>query len=229
MLLLGPIELISPILSFQNDQWRAIVREAWTVVGSACEISTSDECGTHVHVSPINDENMWDMDALKNICVCILYFEGAIDVMLPEERLGNAFAMSHRMDNFTFVELTMDECFDLIHEQQTVQDIVILMANENQKNFGWNFLNLTEDFNRTIEFRRAPGVTDVEDAMAWVEFAITFLCAAAKCSRTDLELYGKDVAELRELIENEVGAANMGLMDRLFEGKSGWLRPRRAP
>ncbi|PPJ56315.1 hypothetical protein CBER1_00620 [Cercospora berteroae] len=49
---------------------------------------------------------------------------------------------------------------------------------ERDKMFGWNFLNLLQSTQSTIEFRRGAASTNAQQVFVWIEVAMSFLKAS---------------------------------------------------
>lgn len=114
---------------------------------------------------------------------------------------------------------------------QSNQDIVDLMNDGGNRYFAWNFVNLYYGGRMTIEFRRGPGVEDVDGCFAWVEFAVSFVQAAILSgSIRGLEEYEKNVEGLRSFILTNTQPLNTPqAMQQIFIGKSGSLMVRKIP
>lgn len=70
----------------------------------------------------------------------------------------------------------------LVDTCTTVSDLVILM-NNGDKRWSWNFMNLRADVNSNmvlgrIEFRSPPGVENWRECAAWIHFTLEFVNAA---------------------------------------------------
>jgi len=85
MILLGPLELVSPILEFTNgSSFRRQVEHVWGDLDENTKISVNNKsCGTHIHLSPQNSSGTWTLGAVKAICRSIVYFEFAFEALLP--------------------------------------------------------------------------------------------------------------------------------------------------
>ena len=223
----GPIEIVSPIMKFDDENWRSHVAEVWNIIRLMCLIETDQSCGTHVHISPPGNQ-AWDLGSLQNVCYSILYFEGAFEALLPPERRGNQWTKSNRVDNPKFYNRTLIECFKLINQCSNNVEIANLMNNGGDRFYGWNFLNLFHGGKMTIEFRRGPGITRAQECLNWVEFAVTFVRAAKRVGAPEkLVKITDDVKGLERFVEaGMVKGMNIpDLLKPIFKGKSGRLDP----
>ncbi len=226
--ILGPLEIISPIMTFGTDSlWRAQVEEVWRIIDAFCVIETDQTCGTHVHISPPGNLT-WDTESLKSICCSIIWFESAFEVLVPQTRRGNEWAKSNRFDNPKFQGKTGEQCLQLVTQCSDNANIVNLMNNNGDRYYGWNFTNLYYDRKMTIEFRRGPGVTEVDECLGWVELTASFVRAAKSFGTpTTLPTFTRDVEGLKNFIQTSVvqGMNVPRYMTPIFEGKSGSLEP----
>lgn len=157
----------------------------WQYLEGDYYVTTNDSCGTHVHVSFIGG---WTLPNLKRVCQSIIYFEPAIEAMLPETRLGNEYSKSNWIDNASLgrKNLSRQQSIEAIQKCSNMRDLVLLMnpphEGNHDKMFGWNLLYLLSSPNGTVEFRRGSGSSSVEEAFMWAEFAIAFVMAAIRVS-----------------------------------------------
>ncbi|KAF9642848.1 hypothetical protein BDM02DRAFT_3105159, partial [Thelephora ganbajun] len=94
------IELVSPILHFRpNDPFQNYVRGVWDCVEPPCAVWTNDSCGTHVHVSPSNN---YTLAQVKAVARAVLYFEPAINALVPPHRLDNMWCKTFFPNNVNF-------------------------------------------------------------------------------------------------------------------------------
>ncbi len=92
------MELVSPILRYEDLSWRAELQAMFENIESYCSFTTNRSCGTHVHISPAVGL-MWSIGDLKKIACAILHFEKAWNVIVPVARRYNKYAKSNRFDN----------------------------------------------------------------------------------------------------------------------------------
>lgn len=225
----GAVEFTTPILKYNaSESWRRDVQGLWTFLDDNMLIETHAKCGTHVHMSPL--EGIWPLMHLKKICRCVLWFENAFEVLVPESRRGNHYCKSNQHDNPKFLDKSLQQCLGMIDECQSNQDVVDLMNNDGDRYYAWNFVNLYYGGKNTIEFRRGPGAEDDKSCFAWVELAVSFVQAAIKLgSITGLEMYEKKVEDLLRFIR----AATVPRLNRpeamrqIFSGKAGTMLPKK--
>jgi hypothetical protein len=197
---IGAVEFTTPILKYNASQsWRRDIQGLWTFLDINMLIETHAKCGTHVHMSPL--EGIWPLIHLKKICRCILWFEAAFEILVPESRRGNRYCKSNRLDNPKFLGKSLKQCLAMIDECQSNLDIVDLMNNEGDRYYAWNFTNLYYGGRKTIEFRRGPGAEDDKGCISWVELAVSFVQAAIKSgTAVGLEMYEKNIEGLLRFI-----------------------------
>jgi Putative amidoligase enzyme len=223
----GGIEIVSPVMTFGIQDWRSQVKQTWEIIRASCFIETDETCSTHVHISPPGSQE-WDTKSLQSVCHSIFYFENAIEVLVPKIRRGNFWAKSNWVDNPKFRGKNLTQCFELIDQCSKVVEIADLMTNNGDRYYGWNFKNLYHGGTMTIEFRRGPGVTEVEHCLAWVEFALTFMRAAKTHGKfEELKKYPRNVEGLHAFMKTSVfkGVNRPELLESIFKGKSGSLQP----
>jgi len=211
----------------QDSPWRDLVQEVWVSIMGSCLIRTDQTCGTHVHISPLGNLQ-WHIESLKHICRSILWFESALEVVVPKTRRGNAWAKSNRFDNSKFQGKDIAQCFQLVDQCSNNTEIADLMNDNGDRHYGWNFTNLYDGGIMTIEFRRGPGVTEVGMCLGWVELAVSFIQSAQSFGTlAQLTNYPKDVQGFKDFIIAglEQGVNKYELMTPIFQGKSGSLEP----
>ncbi|KAF9642850.1 hypothetical protein BDM02DRAFT_1857295 [Thelephora ganbajun] len=107
-----PIELVSPILHFQQgDHFRDYVKGVWDRIATPCIIGTNNSCGTHVHVSTSND---YTSVQVKAVARAILYFESAINALVPSHHLGNEYCKSFFASNQEFKGKTIGQAVAIV-------------------------------------------------------------------------------------------------------------------
>ena len=189
------IELISPILRFNESRFRDLVRGVWHRLHASCSIQTNETCGTHVHVSPSNGFHVRDAKAVAR---AILFFEPAIDALVPRHRREGTYCKRFYVSHPVFSKLLPEQAIALVDNVSEVSQeikrassrhsyyfdeifahpIAQLMNPGNDREYTWNFTSITRT--TTIEFRQGPGVTTADETLAWVEFVVTFVNAALK-------------------------------------------------
>jgi hypothetical protein len=77
-------------------------------------------------------------------------------------------------------DISPRQCIHIFHYRFCSHPTRRLLNANDDKYFGWNFLNLLEDGKTTIEFRRPTGVKSAKECLAWVEFTVTFVQATVQ-------------------------------------------------
>ncbi|KAJ5797702.1 amidoligase enzyme-domain-containing protein [Penicillium pulvis] len=222
-----PLELVSPILNYDaRSPWREEVRTMFNTIRRACIIESNQTCGVHVHISPPGDSR-WSLPTLKSVCRSILYFDGAIEAMVPECRRRNQYTLNNRRGNGIFIGKDISGCLRLVEKCKHPVEVADLMNEGGKRYFAWNFTNLYYGGLATIEFRMAPGASDETMCLPWVEFVVCFAHASKTTSSyRDLLQYSRDVQGLRRfLLSHEVSGLNRTILDHIFKGKSGYIVP----
>ena len=93
--------MVSPVMIFGFKTWPADVYKAWGILRRYYVIETNDTCGTHVHISPPREKD-WDIGNPKPVCGSILYFENAIEALVPPKRRNNILTKANWVDNHHF-------------------------------------------------------------------------------------------------------------------------------
>lgn len=224
-----PIEMVSPVLKFDpGSQWRSSVQQFWDTMRRISFIKTNRTCGTHVHLSPPKGQS-WDIHWVKCICRTAIYFEEAIEVLVPPPRRGNEYCRSNSVDNPLLHGKPLGEIFDLIEACSNIPDVVRLL-NPDTRDYAFNFRNLDSSLSsrpQTVEFRRPPGVTTAAECLSWTQFTVSFIMGGASSgTTTQLSQYSRDVNGLKKFIEasSVPGALESQLMSPIFENKSGSLK-----
>ncbi|KAH8653836.1 hypothetical protein BX600DRAFT_440887 [Xylariales sp. PMI_506] len=103
------LELVSPILD-TTMPWAADLAALFSALKHSFILASSSDTSTHIHMStspPLSPED------LASICRAILYFEPALDLLLPSSRASSYWCQSNRA-NPTLCALTLPECFDYL-------------------------------------------------------------------------------------------------------------------
>lgn len=178
-------------------------------------------------MSPL-DQSQWSVSQLKRIACSILYFEAALEVLVPPTHRANEYAKSNWIDNSNLRDRSLEECFQLIDQCTDLVKIVELMNDGGDRCYSWNFVNLFYGGKMTIEFRRGPGVIELDQILSWVDLSVSFVWAAMHSgSPSQLSGYSQNVQGLRHFINAHlVAGVNAGShLAPLFHGKSGSLQP----
>lgn len=223
------IEIVSPVFNYEpGNSWRNAVSNLFSSLSDEVVLEVNESCGLHVHISPDGDA-LWTLQDLKRFSRAIIHFEPAIEILVPAHRRQNIWARSNRYDNPMLDGKNDSEILQMIDRCETLEDVVSLMNNGSNRNFGWNFTNIYSDGTFTIEFRRGPGATQESTCLQWVEFVVS-LAHAAKCGGTESELavYGRDVEDMMHFFRGySVAGGDMLILDSFFANQSGSLQPRK--
>ena len=95
-----------------------LIKFIWSIIDLNYErddSETSEQCGTHIHVSP---NGGWHLEDLIEIAKCVIYFESAINALLPAHRQINNWAASNRDGNINFDGMGLEEIFREIERWQ---------------------------------------------------------------------------------------------------------------
>jgi len=215
------IELISPILRFNESRFRDLVRGVWDRISRSCTISTNESCGTHVHIS--QDTGFHVLDAMA-IARAVLHFEPAINALVPPHRRdpGAEYCKTFFGHDKKFQGMTPTQAIAKVNTIDRDEDvppfvelneftdpfgetfahpIAKLMNPGGDRSYTWNFTSLPRT--STIEFRQPPGVKTAAETLQWVEFAITFVKAALLKAKPDdnLEAFNVNVGGLKEFLK----------------------------
>lgn len=220
------MEIVSPIFPYEHGAWRRAVCSILSSLSNEVVLQVNESCGLHVHISP-DGKALWTLRDLKHLSRAILYFEPAIERLVPPHRRQNIWARSNYYDNPKLHGKGDSEVMQMIDGCQTLEEVVSLMNNGSNRNYAWNFTNIYSGGSFTIEFRRGPGAAQENTCLQWVEFVINFV-HAAKCGGTQSQLavYSRDVEGLMHFFRGyTVAGGNMSVHGSLFASKSGFLQP----
>ncbi|KAI9702193.1 MAG: hypothetical protein M1820_006275 [Bogoriella megaspora] len=202
-----PVELYSPILRHEPENplgWRSSMKVILEAFNQTYDMKVNKSCGMHVHISPISGE--WELDSLKKLSYCILWFEEALELLYPDERRqtvqwGKAnYAHNPRFQKKTGddddhlevkqVKKDISECANQIAIRTDIVSLVHLMnppsrsaanqSDEPDRYYAWNFTNLIEGETRTVEYRRPPSKTKSKDCEPWLWLSVAFVDAAVQ-------------------------------------------------
>jgi Putative amidoligase enzyme len=223
---LGGIEMTSPLFrAYRGSPWRDEVKTTWAFLRKHYLITTNEKCSTHVHVSY---RKGFDLAALQKIAQCIIHFEPAVEAIVPQSRRANSYAKSNWLDNVNFwvEKKSPRQAIEEIGNARARQEVVELMTPGLDKWFAWNFRSILDL--RTLEFRKAGASTTVQEALAWAEFAMTFVLSAMQTENTPayLNTLPPNVDGLRRFLLKEKRPAdapmcNPEYLKPLWAGKTG--------
>lgn len=166
--------MVSPKLAVAaSSPWRSHVKGWWQFLDQNYIVSNDTTCGTHVHISL---DGEFSVAMLQEIAVAAIFFEPAIEALVPQERRGNRHTASNWIDNPSFGQLGRSR-YDTIARLRKcrTKDELIWMISPG-KPYGWNFWSLNKL--RTIEFRRGSPSKSQHDVFMWIDFVVAFIRAA---------------------------------------------------
>ncbi|KXJ87326.1 hypothetical protein Micbo1qcDRAFT_197912 [Microdochium bolleyi] len=170
------VEMVSPMFQLaQSSGWRETITDTWETLDAHYIVSGGENCSTHVHMSI---GGYYSVLQLKRLAQAIIHFEPAFEAILPRDRRGNEYARSNWIDNDYFGRkgLSRPQAVARIEQCRTIDEIIELMNPKGSRYFGWNFQALKKY--ETVEFRRGPVSTTVNDVFKWIALASSFLRAA---------------------------------------------------
>ncbi|KAH9886182.1 putative amidoligase enzyme-domain-containing protein [Xylariomycetidae sp. FL2044] len=198
------LELVSPIFFTPDAIWATHLTTIFKVLKAGFTVTPSAHCSTHVHIST---SPPLDASQLSSIAKSILYFEPALDALLPPDRASSYWCQSNRASQ-ALKSLTLPECFEYLdtycsgggggyandENDNGVSAVAAAMclfpaqsaygrAHGHVEDFvhgvyKWDFSGLLEGGIGTLEFRQAPGSRSAEDVRTWVELVVGFVAGA---------------------------------------------------
>ncbi|KAH6660836.1 putative amidoligase enzyme-domain-containing protein [Truncatella angustata] len=188
------IELVSPILDLSTP-WEAHLSLIFKTLKSSFTISSSPNTSTHVHLST---SPALPPGYLNAIAKSILYFEPAMDLLLPSTRASSYWCQSNRI-NPVMKSLSLPQCFEHLDYCSDVHDVARAMCSFSAQSAYGRANGYTEDFvhgvykwdfsgmvdpssclstnlapNGTLEYRQCPGSSSSEEARTWIMLALSF-------------------------------------------------------
>jgi hypothetical protein len=156
--------------------------------------------------------------------MAIIWFEPAIEVIVPKQRRQNIWAKANHKDHPQFKAQTAENILHMINSCETIDVLIERMNPQGDRYFGWNFTNLRENGIGTVEFRRAPGVTGQGASLSWMNFTAAFVRAAANVQDPS------DLLKIQQSVEGMKSFLRVALptrvrprheFGRIFRNKSG--------
>jgi Putative amidoligase enzyme len=224
ILYLGAVELRSPKLrTDEAPNWRSTVKKTWAFIERNYIVSKNEECSTHVHVSVISggragrpEQIGMSLEIMKKIAQCVIHFEPALEVLVPHERRGNAYARSNWIDNNNFAQesSTREAVIRQIDGCTTEDELIMLMCPGHiERNFAFNF-HAIKEFG-TIEYRKGSASLNGDEAVAWADLALLFVQAAVQVKPESLCTVPANIKALKEFL----GTTNLRNLQPLLGGK----------
>lgn len=234
---LGGMELVSPICKFEDyPTWSAELGNIWWVLDNKFNTTTSQQCSTHIHVSPTN--GAWTLSQARRVAKAVIYFERSIDSLLPEHRRTNRWCQSNRW-NAVCKQQTISTLFGWVDQTSTMQHLVYYLCGTSKDSaygqalgkthdfphnvYRWNFAPLKETGTGTIEFRQPPGSSSTQESITWIRFVAAFLQGANLYAEALDPNTPENLESLRGLLLNgakECGMSRWEDLDALFTGKT---------
>lgn len=194
----GGIELVSPIFD-ASTPWSTHLSLLFRTLRSSFTLSASSNTSTHIHVSTMPALSPEYLGALSK---AILYFEPAIDSLLPVARTSSYWCQSNH-DSAILKSLPLDQCFEYLDYCGDATNIARTMCSFPARSAYGRANGYTEDFvhgvykwdlsglvdpsscptsnaspNGTLEFRQCPGSANADDARTWLMLALSFVAGA---------------------------------------------------
>lgn len=197
------MELISPVCRFADiDDYKDQLITAWRVLDENFEIETNHNCGTHIHVSPVESGEgggKFTVHQATTMAKAIVYYERCLDSLMGPERLANFFCKSNR-HNVQLREKDIKEVFEEIETiannaaentvfgnyvfMKLLFDLVCSQAKVEENRyrggdyFRWNLKHLQRNKIGTIEFRQPPASDSWSHAYQWVVLLKAYVSGA---------------------------------------------------
>ncbi|KAK0703909.1 putative amidoligase [Lasiosphaeria miniovina] len=194
------LELVSPVYPVYA-YWAADLDAIFATLRASFTLTASPHCSTHVHVSRAGARGPLSATDLAALAKAALYYEPALDVLVPAGRRGTAayWCQSNRA-NPALAGRGLAECLAVVDavsgDARAVVEAVNLFpagsaygrAHGKLKDFvrgkvyKWDFTGMLQGggggARGTVEFRQAPGSLVADDAAAWVTLAVAFVVGA---------------------------------------------------
>ncbi|KAK0624098.1 putative amidoligase [Immersiella caudata] len=236
------LELVSPVYHIQS-YWAADLTTIFNTLHPSFNLVPSPHCSTHVHISgtPIP----LDTAALAALAKCALYYEPALDLLVPPGRRGSTayWCQSNRSSPALHPLTSTLDCLSLLDDAEatgSVRPVVEAMnlfpaasaygrAHGKHKDFirgkvyKWDFTGMLAGSRGTVEFRQPSGSVSGEEAAAWVTLAAAFVAGAMAVGPSlggDVGEHGATAEELWAILVSGgemLGWEGLGGVEGLFE------------
>lgn len=197
----GGVELVSPIFDLSTP-WEAHLSIIFKTLKSSFILSSSANTSTHVHLST---SPPLPPSYLNVLARGILYFEPAIDLLLPASRTHTYWCQSNRV-NPALKSLSLAQCFEHLDFCSDVNDIARSLCTFPAHSaygrthgykedfihgvYKWDFSGMVDPSvclssnatpNGTLEYRQCPGSISGEEARTWLLLTLGFVAGCLDC------------------------------------------------
>lgn len=213
--------MTSPLLvASPGSQWRRHVEATWMYLQKAYEITKNENCATHIHISV---KGGYSLQEIKRVAQASIYFEPAFDALVPpHRRVDDRWAQSSWLDSPKLARAgrSRAQSATLIGQVPDIFSLGSLLQPLTKRCYTFSFDSILKYY--TIEFRKPPASTSVEEVLGWAELAMNFVQASLKNGYPHLlEKVPPTVGGLRWFL-SQSQVATMNEPDRLrciFGGK----------
>jgi Putative amidoligase enzyme len=170
--------MVTPLfVAFPSSIWRSHVEATWSHLLQHYEVTSNDECGTHVHISL---EGGYSLDELKLVAQAALHFEPSFEALVPEARRHHSESQSSWIDSreFAIRGQSRADSILMISRATSFHTLVRLMQPHDVRGYIWNFRSIFKYY--TLEFRKPPASKTANEALAWAELAMSFIQTSIK-------------------------------------------------
>ncbi|KAK4445249.1 putative amidoligase enzyme-domain-containing protein [Podospora aff. communis PSN243] len=236
------LELVSPVYHIQS-YWAADLTTIFNTLHASFNIVPSPHCSTHVHISgtPIP----LDTTALAALAKCALYYEPALDLLVPPGRRGSTayWCQSNRLSPALRPLTSLGDCLSLLDDAEATGSVRPIVEAVNLfpaasaygrahgkkhdfvrgKVYKWDFTGMLSGSRGAVEFRQPSGSVSGEEAAAWVTLAAAFVAGAMAMGPNlggDVGEQGATAEELWALLVSGgemLGWEGLGGVEGLFE------------
>ncbi|KAH7014385.1 putative amidoligase enzyme-domain-containing protein [Microdochium trichocladiopsis] len=196
----GGLEMVSPIIQLtENGLWVHPIKVVWKFLEEVCDVGANDRCSTHVHLSL---PETYSVIQMKRLAQAVIYFEGAVPLILPESRRSNHYARSNWKDNEYFKGDSRDQAMAKLEGCTTIEAVIEMMnPGKHKRYYGWNFTAFKSY--GTVEFRRGAGSTNAQQVLQWITLSTTFLRASLRIATSeDFRHYPETVGGLYRFLSS---------------------------
>lgn len=209
------MEFVSPTM-LHSGNWKWVIKRLFTNINKICYLTINPSCAFHVHIRRIGG---WTVSYLLSLCHAILYFENAVQALLPAERRRNFWARSNNWDNSRLRMASIQQIEQLLQNCHSTAEIASLMNDGHDRYYAWNFQNLLADRSDTVEFRSPPAADNAAKCIPWVEFVASFVTAALTTDRGQRQTYERNLGGMKDFIKDNAPNADKTILSKLFAGR----------